>query len=315
MLNNLNLERLQTFVVAARAPTFAEAARLRGVSVSAISQQVKALEAQLSQPLFERVGRRVRLTSDGRALLQVASEHLGALDEAVKKLTATRTQVDGTVSLGSPRTFGKRWLEPRLPRLLERFPSLSVRLELDVPTVLEARLHEGALDFAILVRPHQRSGLLSSVLEQERFVAVCAPALLRSTAPLDAKALALERWLVFDADRPMHDKWWRATFAVAPPQLTPVAFVPSLELLAGLAERGAGLVVLPEYVVHDALEAGRLVLVPVTARRASLNSLFLCWRRSLVDSARLDAVRAALLSTSVAGQHALVAATGARARR
>ncbi|MBL8715209.1 MAG: LysR family transcriptional regulator, partial [Myxococcales bacterium] len=57
-----NLEFLRTFLLAADTGTFRRAATARSVTVSAISQQIKTLEAQLDVPLFERVGRRAQLT-------------------------------------------------------------------------------------------------------------------------------------------------------------------------------------------------------------------------------------------------------------
>ena len=302
MLNNLNLERLQTFVVAAQAATFAEAARQRGVSVSAVSQQVRGLEAQLGERLFERVGRRVRLTAEGRALLDAAARHLGELDEAVRRLSRARTEVEGLVSVGSPRTFGEAWLVPRLPPLLAAHPGLTIKVDLQVPSVLERRLAEGALDLAILVRPTEQAGLVGRVLAQERFVAVAAPRLIAKWGPAVSEAMLAElRWLIFDRDRPMHEWWWRATFGHRAPPTAVVAEVPSLEVLAGLAEQAVGPVVLPDYLVAPQLAGGRLAVVPVAPRRPAVNSLFLAWRRSVVETARLVAVKAALSRRVVGG--------------
>lgn len=105
-----------------------------------ISQQIRALEGELGLELFERLGRRVRLTSDGGKLLQTVSTHLGAISEAVTQLSQERTELEGVVTVGGPRTFGQRWLESRLPPLFERVPGIQVHLRFDVPSVLERAL-------------------------------------------------------------------------------------------------------------------------------------------------------------------------------
>lgn len=292
MPNNVNLERLQTFVVAARAPTFAAAARVRGVSVSAVSQQVRALEGELGHQLFERIGRRVRLTVEGRALLDTTAAHLGAIDEAIGALGSRRKAVEGVVTVGSPRTFGHHWLEPRIPALLRAAPALRLRLRFDVPSVLERLLLDGELDLALLVRPPELPGIEGRLVAQEQFVAIAAPGL---CGPFDEEALRTQRWLTFAGDRPMHDAWWRATFGKASkPRVDAVCEVPSLEFLLGLVARGVGLAVLPDYLVAPAIARKAVFALPVVAKKAAKNGLFLAWRSSTILSARFEAVRLAL---------------------
>jgi DNA-binding transcriptional LysR family regulator len=294
MLNNLNLERLHTFVLAARAPTFAAAAAQRGVSVSAVSQQVRALEGELGHALFERVGRRVRLTEEGRALLEVAATHLSAIEEAVSSLGRRHRALVGWVNLGSPRTFGQFWLGPRLSGLLRRAPGLRLRLRFEVPSVLERALLDGALDLALLARPSELPGLESQTLAQETFVAVTAPGPARR--PLDEEAARALPWLLFSGDRPMHDAWWRASFGRrSRPQVDAVCEVPALELMLDLVQRGVGVAVLPDYLVRPALDRRNVKLLEVAAQRAAKSSLFLAWRRHVVRTARFEAVRQSLL--------------------
>lgn len=297
MLHNVNLERLHTFVTAARAQTFAAAAKERGVSLSAISQQVRALEGELGHELFERIGRRVRLTAEGRALLEATIQHLEAIGEAVGALGRARTVVEGVVCLGSPRTFGQRWLEPRLPALLAAAPRLRLVLRFDVPSSLERRLVDGELDLAVLVRPPELGGVEAEIIAQERFVAVCAPTMSRSHLA-EQQVFGL-KWLTFDGDQPMHDVWWRATFGRrSNSKVRPVCEVPSLELMLALVVRGVGAAVLPDYLVASALKKGEVSLLPLQPKRPAGNSIFLAWRRSAVHSARFQAVREALTGPS-----------------
>src|SRR5688572_10058909 len=105
MMNSVDLELLRTFVVAASAPTFREAAVRRRVSVSAISQQVKVLEGQLGIPLFERIGRRARLTASGQSLRATLTEDLARIDEALEAASSAHHEAQGRVTIGAPRPF------------------------------------------------------------------------------------------------------------------------------------------------------------------------------------------------------------------
>ncbi|MBL8940680.1 MAG: LysR family transcriptional regulator [Archangium sp.] len=301
-IDRLNLELLRTFAVAARAPTFAAASRIRGVTVSAISQQVKTLEAQLGLALFERRGRRVTLTSAGLALSNELETHLGQLALALERATNAHSKVEGLVTLGGPRTFGGFYVLPRLTKLLRERPGLRVDQRFEVPSVLERQLVDGALDLAVLSRPPEAAGLETTVLTTETFVAVAAPALLRRLPAARTEAALREwPWLAFDSDLAMHAPWWRASFgrAATPPRRL-VAAVASLEHLQAFAEAALGAVVLPDYLVGPALSARRLVRVypsaPGRAAREATNTLFLVSRRGAPPTARLLAVREALRS-------------------
>lgn len=300
-LDRLNLELLRTFSVAARAPTFAAASRVRGVTVSAISQQVKSLEGQLGLALFERRGRRVTLTSAGLALSNELETHLGQLALALERATNAHARVEGLVTLGGPRTFGGFYVLPRLTKLLRERPGLRVDQRFEVPSVLEKQLVDGALDLAVMSRPPEAPGLDATVLTTETFVAVAAPSLLKRLPVARTEAALREwPWLAFDADLAMHAPWWRASFgrAAVPPKRL-VAAAASLEHLQAFAEAGIGAVVLPDYLVGSALTARRLVHVhpstPGRTPRAATNTLFLVSRRGAPLTARLLAVRRALL--------------------
>lgn len=302
-LDAVNLELLRTFVVAAAGPTFAEAARTRGISVSAISQQVKALETQLGLLLFERIGRRVRLTPEGRRLADAVQVQLGAVAEVLAEVTGAGSRLEGRVVLGGPRTFGAHFVTPRLVALLRRTPGLHVDQQFEVPSVLERRLLDGALDFAILSRPAGVPGLEVAPMATETFLAVVSAALLSRLGPArDEAALKRWPWLVFDQDLPMHTNWWRASFGrpAAHPEVV-AASLASLEHLQAFAEAGLGVVVLPDYLVADALTRRRLVRVEAGPAgrppRPARNTLLLAWRRGAPASRRALAVKEALLQS------------------
>jgi DNA-binding transcriptional LysR family regulator len=292
----VDYELLRTFVAAATARTFGEAARQRFVSVSAISQQVRTLEGQLGVPLFERRGRRVRVSEAGQALLAVLRPELTRIEEALEAVGESHGAVRGAVALGAPRTFARHWLRPRLPPLLAGNPELRVTVRFDVPSRLERALAEGGLDLALLARAPELPGITAQPVATETFLAVAAPAYLaRRGTPRGQAEFAAHRYLVFDGDLAMHAPWWRACFggrARLPRDV--VCEVASQEELQALAEAAVGIAVLPDYQVADALRAGLLrALAPPRARPAR-NTIHLAWRKGAIETARLRAARDAL---------------------
>ncbi len=297
----INYELLKTFVAAGSARTFGEAAAQRRVSVSAISQQVKILEAQLGVPLFERLGRRVRLTASGRALLETLREELGRIDAALEAASSEYARIRGTVRIGAPQTFGGVWLRPRLASLLAQHEELRAVVELGVPSILERHLVDGALDLAVLVRSPEASSIASEPIATETFVAVAAPSYLeRAGTPRTLSDFQQRRWIVFDSDLAMHAPWWRATFgarAALPTDI--VCEISSLEHMMALAIDGSGLAVLPDYLIAAAIDDRRLRVMQPTARARAQNTIYLAWRRTAMQSARMQAAMSALRSSTV----------------
>ena len=283
---NVSWELLRAFAATAAARTFGEAAAQQRLSVSAVSQQMKALERALGLPLFERVGRNVRLTVDGRRLLErlLAPQH--AIEEALRELHDRHGAVEGEVGIGSPRAFGAKWLRPRLATLLREHPALSLNVRFDVPSALERQLVDGRLDLCILVRPSELPGVATKPIATETFVAVTSPAYARKVTRLEDA-----RYLVFDDDLPMHAAWWRAQHGrTARPTPRIAAKVASLDELRALAEAGAGIAVLPDYFVEDMRGLTRIE----TQGRPATTTRFRAWREHAVQTARFVAARHAL---------------------
>jgi DNA-binding transcriptional LysR family regulator len=213
-----NREALWTLWEVSRAGTHAAAAARLGITASAVGQQLKALERRLGVTLFERVGRRARLTPIGAALLERLEEHLPALDAALEEAAEAHRTVRGAVSLGGPWPFCRFWLRPRLPTLLERHPELRLSVRFEVASLLTRRLLDGEVELAILGTLPEEPGLEARVIAYEEFVAVASPDYLRRRGtPRTARELAAHRFIAFDADLAMLALWWRALFGPREP--------------------------------------------------------------------------------------------------
>lgn len=292
-----NLELLRTFVTAEAAPTLSAAAAARRVTKSAVSQQVKTLEAQLGVTLFERVGRNVRPTDAARALAASLRSAFAIIDDSLDAARERQGAVRGIVRVGAPRPFASFWLRPRLASLLATHRDLVAEITFGVPSELEKRLVAGDLDLAIMVRGPETPSIETAPLFVETFDAFASPAYVKEHgAPRSAEDFAAHRFVVFDEDLPMHAAWWRATFGARTPLQGKVACrVASLDEMRALATASAGIAVLPDYFVEEALASKELVSITPRAKKAiAKNPITLAWRRGIAETARLRAVRDAL---------------------
>ncbi|GHG70605.1 LysR family transcriptional regulator [Comamonas sp. JC664] len=296
-----NHEALWTLWEVSRAGTHAAAAARLGITASAVGQQLKALERHAGVALFERVGRRARLTAAGAALVQRLGEHLPALDAALEEASEAQRAVRGAVSLGGPWPFFRHLLRPRLPGLLERHPALQLDVRFDVPSRVARRLLDGELDLGIIGLLPEAPGLEVRAVAQEQFLAVASPTYLKHRGtPRSARDFAAHRFIAFDADLAMLAPWWRAAFG--PKESLPAQVlcrIANLDEMQALAEAGMGLTVLPDYLVEASVREGRLVvLTPESPRRSTRQprgTLWVAWRKTAAPTARFLAVRDWLL--------------------
>ncbi len=291
-------EVLRTFVVLVAAGSQKAAARELGLAVPTVSLHVRALEDALGVRLFEKIGRRAVPTEEARELATRLGDALAGVRAALEETREQRNVIAGSVRIGAPRPFGQMWLTTRLAQLLREHPALIVDVLYGGPSELEGKLREGALDLAILVREPERPGLETREVHRERFVAVCAPQEPtvgeKSGADLD-EALS-HRWIAFDEDLPMHLRWWRATFGPRARLPSIAAYVRDLVAMRDLVEAGAGLAVLPDYMVEDLIAAGRLREVYPRSVRRVRNSIVVAWRSGATLHGRHGVVRDALVA-------------------
>lgn len=165
---------LRAFAVAARRGSFRDAARELGVTPSAVSHQVKALELWLGFPLFERGVRHVALTARGQRLCRPLGEAFDALDAALDN--ARKVAAPSELKIAALPLFVGAWLAPRLPRFEAAYPNLSISIDTDARVVDVAA---GEADVAIRNVAAPTPGLHVRKLLDLRATPLCAPALAR----------------------------------------------------------------------------------------------------------------------------------------
>lgn len=120
-----SLNWLRVFEAAARSGSFARAAESLAMSPPAVSQQIRALEAHLGRPLFERAAAGVKLTEAGRSLLSVVGDALGRMEMAAASLAAPGGP---PLVVGVSMALSVGWLVPRLHRFTSANPDVSLEL-------------------------------------------------------------------------------------------------------------------------------------------------------------------------------------------
>lgn len=148
MAAQLDPDLLRTFVAIVDAGGFTSAAQQVHRTQSAVSMQIRRLEAILDRALFQREGRGAQLTPDGEALLGYARRLLKLHDEALTVLT--RPDLSGLLRLGTPDDYVGRFLPDILVRFARAFPRVQVEVHCEPSVNLRRLLAEDRLDLALI---------------------------------------------------------------------------------------------------------------------------------------------------------------------
>jgi len=297
-MGQADLEHLRTLLTIARAPSFAAAAEALHVTPSAVSQQMKVLEASLGALLFEKSGRGLRMTSDGQALVDVIRPLFAQIDDAIEVFSGGRDNVRGAVVLAGPDAFSHMWLLPKIPALMKAYPDLVLDIRYAQNDAVERALVAGEVDLAILVATPESTDIETEVVFREELVAVASKEYLaRAGHPRKMADLDDHRFVIFDPHARILQAWLRGVFgAGAKLRGKVVCSVRSLEQNLALAEQGIGIAIVPNHVASRALEEGRIVAIDVERRtKQTTNPILLAWRRTAREATRVRAVREALV--------------------
>lgn len=147
---------LQTFIAVAESGSFSQAAEQLFLTQPAVSKRVGALEAELGTRLFDRIGRRVRMTEAGRALLPRARRIVTELEDSRRAISRLSGRVEGRLSIGTSHHIGLHHLPPVLRGFSRAFPDVELDIAfLDSEAGCEA-VEQGELELAIVTLPPQR---------------------------------------------------------------------------------------------------------------------------------------------------------------
>jgi LysR family transcriptional regulator, glycine cleavage system transcriptional activator len=251
-----SLNALMAFESASRHGSFTRAAKELGVTQTAVSHQVRALEENLGSSLFRRSPRGLALTADGEMWAAELHVVFTRLRDANARLRRPRESTHPTVSVSIIPSFGARWLVPRLGRFLVSHPEVDVRIS---ATERLVDLFAERIDIGIRYGFGGYTGLLTTKLADDALIVVAAPALANKRALWRPADLSHET-LLHDDYPDAWEKWFRARGRAMPRRARQSQFTDS-SMLIEAAVRGQGVGLARWSLAADELDLGRLVLL------------------------------------------------------
>lgn len=260
----MTLDQLKIFVEVAEKGHVTRAAQTLRLSQSTVSSAIAALEGRYEIRLFDRVGRGIRLTANGRIFLREAR---AVLDRAAmaRSILQDLAGHPGPVGIGASQTIAAHWL----PRRLATFHADNPRVRLDVVIGnthdIETAVVEGKVNVGLVEGPTQHPALVRQHIDHDEFVLVVAsdqPSPVNASGHLDLRAV---NWVIREAGsgtrRGLEDL--AVLQGLSLDDLSISLVLPANEAVREAIEAGAGATIISRHVVASAIEEGRLREIPV----------------------------------------------------
>ncbi|HVY58657.1 MAG TPA: LysR family transcriptional regulator [Xanthobacteraceae bacterium] len=289
----MDWDKLKVFHAAAEAGSFTHAGEQLGLSQSAVSRQVSALEQELSVALFHRHARGLILTEQGELLYRTAHDVFMKLEAARSKLTDSRERPHGELRVSTTIGIGVHWLTPRLGEFMDLYPDIRITL-LTTEEELDLAMREA--DVAIRLRQPTQPDLIQRKLFSVHFHAYASPDYLkRFGTPRTPEEIDQHRILLLSGNVPnyLRNRNWLVEVARngAGPR-TPHLKINNVLGVLRACQRGLGVAMLPDYLVE---ENGGLVQLFGDTDPIALDAYFV-YPEELKTVARIQVFRDFLVS-------------------
>lgn len=269
------LAAIEAFIAVADEHGFTQAAQRLGVSKSVVSKQVSALEQHLGVRLFNRTTRNLSLTEAGARFYAQSTGIVEQLVEAEQAVGDLNASPRGLLRVNVPVSFGHLHLGPAMPEFLSRYPDIEVDITLNDRLV--DLVNEG-FDAAIRISRLEDSSLIARrVATAHGWVCASPEYIARHGAPRHPGELAAHNCLVYTYARQGQD--WILVDRQGNEHRVPVRGrlrANNGEFLLETAAAGMGLVIMPDFIIADSVDSGRMqrVLPEYTARELGVYAVY-----------------------------------------
>ena len=257
----MEIRNLMTFVRIAEIQNFSKTAEQLGYSQSAVTMQIKQLETELHAQLFERIGKQVKLTQAGERLLPHALEILNTVRKA-ERISQEPEQISGKLRIGTCESLVISMLPPVILEMSQLCPHVEISTHTALVPDLFQMLRQNDIDILYFLDEKHDSPEWIKVSERPEkifFVASVESSLAgQSRIPIER---LLEEPLFLTEKGISYRYAMEQLLAAKGYELHPFWEVGNTDVITRFLLKNKGISFLPEYVVHDYLEQGDLIVL------------------------------------------------------
>ncbi len=259
----MQIESLKVYCDLAETESFTKSAQINGVTQSAVSQQISALERHFKSILIERSKKKFRLTREGQLLYDYSKQILQIYESLHSRLQELKDIVSGTIRVSTIYSIGLHDLPPYLKKFLKAYPTVNVHVEYRRANQVYEDVLGNVVDIGLVAYPIKESRLEIVPLRKEPMVLICHPShpLAKSKA-VRLSALAGQKFIGFEPDIPTRkaiDRALRDNLV----EVQHVMEFDNIETVKRAVEIEAGISIVPAQTVAQEVAKQTLAAVPL----------------------------------------------------
>ena len=262
---NLEVRHLELVQSVVEEGGLTRAGKRLGLSQSALSHQLRALEEQLGVSLFHRAGRRLRLAPAGERILRTAGLVIPEMERTEMELRQNSTQMSGVIRLSAECYTCYQWFPGIACRFMRKYPAVDLRIVTEVTEAPVQALLKNELDLAVVSQPARDRRLKFTDLLNDELVAVTAAGhSLADREYLRPKDFSCETLFAYPSlsRSPVFLRMLRTT-GIRPKAVNEI---PLTEAILELVKAGFGIAILAQWALQPHLGNGEYRSFPITAR-------------------------------------------------
>lgn len=258
----MQIENFKIFADLVETKSFSKAAKLNGITQSAVSQQARAMERTFKTLMVDRSQKQFNLTREGQRIYEAAKEILHVYEKLESELQEMKKVISGTIRISTIYSIGLHELPPYVKRFLQEFPSVNVRIEYRRSNLVYEDILHNAVDFGLVAFPQKQRQIEMLPFRNDRLVLITHPNHpLAKGQIVDLKSLAGHKFIGFDPDIPTR-KAVDLIFRDNKLEITPVMEFDNIETVKRAVEIDHGIAIVPQATVQQELRQGTLCMVP-----------------------------------------------------
>jgi DNA-binding transcriptional LysR family regulator len=256
----MNVDQLKAFHRVAAVGSFTKAARELFLTQSAVSQQIRALEDEIGSRLFDRSGKKIRLTGEGEALLSYAQRLFDLHEEIETLFGGLKTLERGRIAVGATAVIGTYFMPAVISDYHRRYPGIEIDLRMGNSEQILRMILDREVDLGIAGMITKQETLESVFIHREKLLFVCSPQnplAARKGVTLDE----LERIPFIWREKGTQTltivkRWFQENAAGTFPRQT--LSLANMEAAKRIVEEGYGVTIIPATAARREIEAGLL---------------------------------------------------------
>lgn len=245
----MHVENFKIFSDLVESESFSRAAKLNGITQSAVSQQLRAMEKHFNILIVDRSQKQFRLTREGQKLYESAKEILYLYDKLNSELQEMKKVISGTIHISTVYSIGLHELPPYVKVFLAKFPEVNIRVEYRRANMVYEDILTNSIDLGLIAYPQKHKQLEVLPFHDDVLVLVVSPEHpFADRKSVDIQEIAGQKFIGFEPDIPTR-KATDAIFKEENIEAEPVMEFDNVETVKRAVEINAGIAILPQTTV------------------------------------------------------------------